>query len=538
MIVPARLIRTAADRTAIARGCWFDQGAADKVRAFCRKFVRLDAGPGKPGKPFDPFPWQWEGIIEPLFGWKKPNGKRRFARAYLSTPKKNGKSVLLAALTTYLLVGDGEPSCEVYSAASDREQAGIIFREAEKMIKKSPALQSEIRIKASTKMLYGPNGAFYRALSSESTSGEGVNAHGLLFDELHAQPDRLLWDCLEFSGAHRTQSLHISITTAGGDLETICGEQYRYACSIRDGHNTEDTQFFQAIWEADTKDDWGSEATWKKANPSLGIPGGLDIEKFRADFLQARESPAKENPFRRYRLNQWTQTASAWLSMDLWDKGSATAEDLAGRECFAGLDLSATDDTTALILLFPSEDGSCDLLPYFWLPEDNIVNLERRHRVPYRAWVKSGHFELTPGNVVDYRVIRSRIKELAVQFSIKEIAIDRKFQGQSVETDLADDGLEVRPAGQGWVSQDLPAKELEKLLKAGRVRHGGHPVLRWHASNVVVDIDKNGNYTINKRKSRSKIDGIAALLMALMGRMQSRESETCFADDVPQLLLL
>lgn len=537
--VPAKWIRTAADRRAVEEGCYFDLARAERVREFFARFVVHTTG-GFAGKPFILLDWQWDGIIAPLFGWRRPDGRRRFSRAYLSTPKKNGKTTLLAGLALYLLLADDEPSAEVYSAAADREQAGLIYREAAGMVEKSRALAKLLKPHRSTKTITGPLRCLFRALSAESKTKEGLNAHAILFDELHAQAGRELWDCLRYAGAARAQPLHLSITTAGGDLATICGEVYQYAKRILSGENAEDTSFFACIFEAGPKDDWQDEATWFKANPSLGVT--IPLEAFRSDALEARESPAKENSFRRYRLNQWVQTADAWLSMDQWDECGKTEVDpaeLAGRECYAGLDLSATDDTTALVLTFPEPDGGVTVLPFFWLPRDNIVGLEKKHKQTYRAWAKSGHFSLTDGNVVDYQAVRAKVAELAKVYKIRKLALDRKFQGQQVENDLVADGHNVEPAGQGWVSQDVPAKELERLLKAGRVRHGGHPVLRWHASNVVVDIDKNGNYSINKKRSRSKIDGIAALLMALMAKLQAQATPTeTYVSKRPSLIVL
>jgi phage terminase large subunit-like protein len=527
-------IRTKSDEAAVADGCYFDEAAAEHVRDFCRRFIRI---PGTSGQPLDLLEWQWEGVVKPLFGWRRRDGLRRFDRAYLSTPKKNGKSYLLSGIGLYMLMADGEPSSEVYIAAGSRDQAGIIFREAAKMVKASPALNALLFVRDSAKSIAAAGGSFMHALSAEVGTKEGLNAHTVLFDELHAQPGRELWDCLRYAGAARRQPLLVSITTAGGDLQTICGEQYLYAKGVLGGQII-DPSFFAYVREADSSDPWDSEDTWRKANPSYGIT--LRPEVFKADCAEAKESPAKENSFRRYRLNQWVQTADAWLSMDQWDACAdpVDANNLTGRVCYAGLDLSATDDTTALVLLFQEEDESLSVLPYFWLPRDNIDALERKHKVSYRAWAKAGLFNLTAGNVVDYREIRAKIAELAKIFEIKEISIDRKFQGQGLESDLIDDGFPVVPAGQGWVSQDLPAKELEKLLKAGRIRHGGHPVLRWHASNVVVDIDKNDNYSINKKKSRSKIDGIAALLMALMVKMRAKEDGALYVNSNPKLLVV
>lgn len=506
-----------ADLHAIKEGCRFEYAVADRVRTFFEKHLRHATGEFQ-GKPFILIDWQWRDVIGPLFGWKRADGRRRFNRGYLSCAKKNGKSGLFAGILLYLLLADGEAAAEVYLAAADRDQASLLYREAVKMILASPGLPRVCQFIDSTKTITGPGRSFSKALSAEAPTKEGLNASAVLFDELHAQPGRELWDTLRYAGRARRQPLLLAITTAGSDKETICGEQYEYARRVLSGE-VADTAFYVRIYEADLSEDWSKEETWRKANPSLGIT--VQLDQLRADFLEAKESPAKEATFRRYTLNQWVQTADAWLSMQQWDQCAAAADasELEGEECYGGLDLSATDDTTGLVLKFPRPDGASDILPFFWLPKDNIEFLERRHRVPYRLWARQGLIKLTPGNVVDYDVVRADINALGRRFRIKHLGIDRKFQGQALENDLIADGLDVVPAGQGWVSQDLPAKELERLLKGGRIRHGGHPILRWHASNVIVDIDKNGNYTINKKKSRSKIDGIAALLMAILCQM-------------------
>lgn len=535
-------IQGPADHHALAAGCYFDVRAAERARTFFIRFLVHSTGIHK-GKPFDLLDWQWRKVIGPLFGWKRPDGTRRFRRGYLSTPKKNGKTTLLSGMALFLMLADGEAGAEVYSAASDREQASMIFREAAKMTEASDELTKVATVKDSTKTIVGPGRSFYRALSADARRQEGKNASAILFDELHAQPDRSLWDSLRYAGSARRQPLLLAITTAGNaaDETSICLEQYQYAKRVIAG-DIADPSFFACIFEADAADDWEDEATWHKANPSLGIT--ITVDDFRADTLEAKESPAKLNSFLRYRLNRWVQTADAWLNIDTWDHGAAEIDPaaLAGRPCYAGLDLSATDDTTALVLLFPEPDGSITALPWFFLPADNIDVLGRKHRVAYRAWSREGHLTLTTGNVVDYAQVRSKIHEIAKTYQIKKLAIDRKFQGQQLESDLIADGFNVVAAGQGWVSQDLPAKELERLLKAGRFNHGGNPILRWHASNAVVDIDKAGNYSLNKKRSRSKIDGIAAALMALMcsmsGEVGTAASYNPYEDPSSKLILL
>lgn len=517
----AEWIRTPADRHAVAAGCYFDLAAAMRVRTFVEKFLVLTTG-HHAGKSFILMEWQWRDVIGRLFGWKQANGLRRFTKGYLSTPKKQSKTTILSALALYLLLADGEHNAEVYSAASDRDQAGMIYREAVKMIDASPALQRVCRYRDSTKTLIGKGRSFYRALSADARRQEGRNASAILFDELHAQPDRFLWDALRYAGSSRRQPLMIAITTAGdgNDPEHICREIYEYSKRTLSGEII-DPSFYACIYEAGEHDDWTSEATWKKANPAYGIT--VTAEQFRADFTEAKESPAKENSFRRYRLNQWVSSAQAWLSMEQWDACPHELDlaSLEGRECIAGLDLSSVDDLTALVLLFPMEGEDVAVLPFFYLPEANIGRLERKHRVPYRQWERRGAITLSGGNVVDYSQIREHLAQLSKTYRITQVGMDRAWQGQALESQLIEDGHDVVPVGAGWRSQDLPAKRLEALVRAGRINHGNHPILRWNASNVVCEIDRAGNYSINKKKSRSKIDGIAALLTALFVQMNS-----------------
>jgi len=510
-------IRGPADHHAMLNGCYFDLAAAEAARDFFPRYLRHTVDKWA-GTPFTLLDWQYRNVIGPLFGWRNADGSRRFTKCYFSTAKKQGKTTLYAGLAIYLLLTTGAGT-EIYSAGADREQASLIYKEASSMVRANPALARRIRCKDSTKTLIGRGRDFYRALSADANTKEGINASVVLADELHAWPGRQLYDALNYAGSARTNPLFLIITTAGDDLESICGEEYQRAKRWLAGDYIDDS-YFAFIAEAASEDDWTKEETWRKANPSYGIT--VPAAKFKADFIEAQDSPAKEAAFRRYRLNQWVSVANAWLSMEQWDKLDHTLDPktLEGRECYAGLDLSATDDTTALILLFPNDDGSISLIPRFWLPQDNIVGLGKKHRVSYQAWAKSGYMTLTPGNVVDYAAVRQDIRDLSSHFKIKKLAIDRKFQGMQLELDLIADGFPVEPAGQGWISQDLPAKELEKLIKSGQIHTTGNPILRWHMSNAVVDIDKADNYSLNKKKARSKIDGVAATLMALLCKMR------------------
>jgi phage terminase large subunit-like protein len=505
-------IQSEADERAIAEGCYFDIQAAERVRTFFRQFLRHSKGQWA-RQPFELLDWQWHQIIAPLFGWKRADGTRRFRRGYIEVPKKNGKSTLFSGLSLYLLAGDREQGAEIYSAAVDRDQASIVYGEAANMVDASPALASRLRVVRSTKrIVFQKTRSFYRALSADVPAKEGLNAHAVLIDELHAQKTRDLWDTLRYAGASRRQPLHLAVTTAGFDRFSICWEQHCYAEQVLSGL-IQDSAFFGFIAAAGPDDDWTDPEIWKKANPSFGIT--IDSDQFAEDCREAQESPAKENSFRRYRLNQWTEQDVRWLSMEKWDACSgALRDDLEGQECYAGLDLSSTTDLSALVLVFPHEGGSFDVLPFFWVPEEGAKRRARKDRVPYDQWIREGLIDATPGEAIDYDRIRASIKTLGERYSIRSIAIDR-WNATQLAGQLEQDGYEIVAFGQGFASMNWPTKKLEAVVLSGRLRHGGNAVLRWMAGNVSLETDAADNWKPSKKKSRERIDGIVALIMGL-----------------------
>lgn len=503
-------IRTEADARAVAVGYVFDCAAAERVRTFFRRFLRHSKGEWA-GQSFELLDWQWEEIVAPLFGWLRPDGTRRYRRGYIEVPKKNGKSCLFSGLSLYLLLADGEPGAEIYSAAVDRDQASIVFLEAANMVEASPQLASRLQVVRSTKRIVDHRSrSLYKALSADVPAKEGLNAHAILIDELHAQKSRDLWDALRYAGASRRQPLHLAITTAGYDRHSICWEQHEYALRVQDG-TVQDLGFFGYIKAADPGDDWTDPEIWRKANPSFGMT--LSAEQFAEDCQEAQQSPAKENSFRRYRLNQWTEQDVRWLSMEKWDACDGKVENLDGRSCFAGLDLSSTTDLSALVLVFADADRF-DVLPFFWVPEEGARERERRDHVPYMQWIRQGYIEATPGDVVDFDVIRRRINELGQRFRIEQIALDR-WNATQLATQLSGDGFEMVAFGQGYASMSAPTKKLDELVRAGKLNHGGHPVLRWMAGNVSLETDAADNWKPSKKKSIERIDGVVALIMAL-----------------------
>ncbi|HEY0009886.1 MAG TPA: terminase large subunit, partial [Tepidisphaeraceae bacterium] len=434
-----------ADEAAIRNGCTFELKSAEKVRTFFNKFIRHSTGRWA-GDPFKLLDWQWKRVIAPLFGWKRPDGTRRFRQAYVEIPKKNGKSTLLAGILLYLLVGDREAGAEIYIAATTKEQAGIIFREASKMVKASPALKSILNVKEHTKtIVFQQTGSFLRVLPHDADTVEGVNAHGIAVDEVHAHRNRKLFDALLYSGAARRQPLSVSITTAGDDTESLCYEQHTLAKKVIAGE-IEQQEFFAYIAAAGPEDDWMHPDTWRKANPSLGET--IDFDTFASECAAAKLSPAREASFKRYRLNVWGgRVEDAWLSMDKWDATQPLdPESLKDCPCYGGLDLGAVNDFTAFTLLFPRA-GGFDVLPFFWLPRAAVEERTKRGDFIYQSLERAGLIEITDGDVVDHAYVRRRINEISSQYKVKKVAIDRLFDAYQFTQDLMADGFEMVPYG-------------------------------------------------------------------------------------------
>ena len=492
----------------------YDKSAADYAVAFIENLCHTKGTWA--GKPFELIDWQ-EQIIRDLFGTLKPNGYRQFNTAYIEIPKKQGKSELAAAVALLLTCGDGEERAEVYGCAADRQQAAIVFDVAADMVRMCPALSKRVKILASQKrLIYTPTNSFYQVLSAEAYSKHGFNIHGVVFDELHTQPNRKLFDVMtKGSGDARMQPLYFLITTAGTDTHSICYETHQKAKDIIEGRKIDPT-FYPVIYGADESDDWTDPKVWKKANPSLDITVGID--KVKAACESAKQNPGEENAFRQLRLNQWVKQAVRWMPMEKWDKCAfAVDEDeLEGRVCYGGLDLSSTTDITAFVLVFPPLDNEDKyiILPYFWIPEDNLTLRVNRDHVPYDVWERQGYLQTTEGNVVHYGFIEKFIEKLGERFNIREIAFDRWGAVQMVQN-LEGMGFTVVPFGQGFKDMSPPTKELMKLVLEQKIAHGGHPVLRWNMDNIYIRTDPAGNIKADKEKSTEKIDGAVATIMAL-----------------------
>lgn len=495
---------------ATAGDCWYDREAGERPIHFFRECLRHSKGE-KAGQPFILEPWQ-DSILRNLFGWKRPDGTRRYREAFIYIPRKNGKTTLAAGIGNYLLFCDGEPGAEIYCAAKDREQASRVFEVAKAMVAQDDVLRqhAEVYVKSITRE---SEGASFKAISADASTKHGYNSHAVIVDELHAQRDRELVDVLVTSTGARRQPVIIYITTADFQRVSICNEKYDYAKKVRDGI-IEDPSFLPVIYEASREDDWKDPDIWNKANPCLGV--SLSEEYIRRECQKAAEVPAYENTFKRLHLNIQTEQDCRAIVIEKWDAsggGPVTADALAGRPCYAGLDLADVHDVAAFVLVFPDGDRRI-VLPIFWVPRDSAVARERRDRVPYLAWARQGFVELTEGEAIDYDVIRDRINELGDKFDIRGIAIDR-FGAQQLATQLTQDGFPVKFVNQGMAGMAAPFREMERLYLDKKLVHGGNPVLRWMASNLAVEEDHAGNRRPAKKRSYEKIDGVVALVMAI-----------------------
>lgn len=470
------------------------------------------------GQPFLLLDWQYQ-VIWDVYGIVKDNGHRQIQYAYLEIPKKNGKTELVAGLALYHLFNDGH-SGQIYCCAAEKEQAGLVYKAAKQMIEQDDALQEMVKVVDSKKEIHNRHtGTFIKVLSAEAYSKHGLNPTVVIFDELHAQPNRDLWDVMTFgAGAARKEPLWWVITTAGDDPDrhSIGWEVHEYARRIQD-REISDPIWYAKIFCAAEDDDIFDEAVWHKANPSLGHT--IDIEKVRQEAIGARNDEAKEKLFRWLRLNQWVALkAIGWLPLTLWDstEGEWTQADLVGKKCYCGLDLSSTIDLTAAALLFPPQEGIDDWRVIFeaWIPLEKMQERIKRDKVPYDRWVKSGHLHATPGNVVDYDFVKARIKAAAKQYKVAYLCTD-PWNSRMLTQQLAKAEIESLEVPQTFGGMSPGMKEIERLFKSGRFTHEKHPVGRWCFGNIAIIVDGNDNIKTMKNKSADRIDVIQALINAM-----------------------
>lgn len=505
-----------------AGACWFDHAAAREAISFFSEMLKFVEGPCA-GKPFLLEPWQ-KAIVANLFGWKRPDGMRRYREVFVYVGKKNGKSTLLAGLVLYLLIADGELGAQVYSAAASKDQAALVFGECVGMIRAEPELRSRLRIYGehgggiTRSIVYPAMHSSYKCLSSDFDSADGVNPSAAAVDEIHRHKKGDLIEVLRKGMKARAQPVMVYTTTADFNRPSPCNDLVAKARKVCANHGDESQvgyfpDFLPAVYEADRADDWALEATWRKANPNLGVT--LPLEEFAKDVREAKENPSLLNSFLRLHLNIVTDADVAMIPMGRWDACEDAGTPAPERgECYGGLDLAVKRDMTALTLLFPEPDGAFRVRTWFWMPRESAKKIERIADVPFSAWERDGWVTLTDGNVVDFKAIRRDIEALSREYSIREVAYD-PHSATEMSYELAAEGINLVEFPQTMLKMSEPTGKFRDLVTAGKWRHDGNPVLRWQAGNVMAYTDRSGRTRPDKEKSANKIDGIVSGIMAL-----------------------
>ena len=495
----------------------FDEAAADRAIGFTESFRHYKGQWA--GQPFVLEPWQ-KFIVGSIFGWKKANGLRRYSHAYVAVPRKNGKSILAAAIGVYMLVADGEGGAEVYSAATKIDQAKIVFEDARVMIQKSKdtGFCSLFNHRKQPAVIEVPTtNSSFRPLSREADNLDGLNPHCAIFDELHACRNPDLWAVINSAFGARSQPLFLQITTAGSNSEGICMDQERHVKSVLQGEVCDDS-YFGIVFTTDTEDPIENPATWRKANPNYGV--SVQEEAFEAAYERAKSSPRLLADFRTKRLNQWVSVSDGWLDMLKWKdclEEGVSEEDLLGCYCYGGLDLAQVSDISAFVMLFPPQADfkKWQILPRFFCPEETINERERASQLPYRSWKEEGLIIETPGEVTDFRFVNKQIIQDYSDYDIRSIAFDRTFAHAMIQ-ELQDEGIDVVSFGQGFVSMSTPSKEFERLVIGKELNHFDNKLLTWMAGNTITRTDPAANIKPDKSGDQSKkIDGIVATIMAL-----------------------
>lgn len=509
-------------------GAKFDPARVDKV---LQVFGKLRHTQGQwAGRPLNPDPWQIAYILAPVYGWVRKNDAGRWARIirteYVELPRKNGKTTLAGGQACYLTFADGEAGAQVIAAAAGKDQARFCFDPIKTIAEKSPALKPHVR-PMRDRITHPRSGSYFAVVSSMADLIHGANLHGGVIDELHVHKTPDLVEAITTGTGAREQPLIVIITTPDDGKPNTVYAHTRARIEQLARRVLVDPSVYGVIWAADARDNPHAEATWIKANPGYGISPTREFMV--AASAKAASSPVDLASFLRLHLGLRTKQTTKYISVAAWERnagpGRIDETELAGRECFGGLDLASTSDITALCWLFPAEDGSFDAIWRLWIPEDNLEALDKRTAGAATAWVRDGWLLTTPGNVTDYDWIKAQVLRDAETFDVRDIAYDRWNSSQMVN-DLVAEDMPMSPIGQGYASLSAPTKELQRLVLAGSraapmIRHGGHPVLIWMIDNLAVQIDAAGNVKPAKDKSADKIDGVAAAVNALERTMRT-----------------
>lgn len=494
---------------------YYDESEVERIRVFAEKFCCHSKGKWA-GKPVILSDWQLF-FLGCIFGWKqKSTHYRRFKYFYVQVAKKNGKSTLLAVVGIYMLVCDGEAGAQIYSAATTRDQAKIIFTEAYNMVKNSPELKKLLTL-TKLNISFDSTASFFRPLSADAQTLDGLNTHCALIDEMHAHKNSAVYDNLASSIMAREQPIIGIITTAGLNPQCFCKEQYDYYKNVLN-ETVENDETFIYIAELDEDDDWNDEKVWIKANPNLNI--SVFLNHLQTEYKTAKEMKSKQNSFKCKNLNMWVSDAASWANMEKYNlaEDRVTKEQLLGRQCYIGCDLATRNDLAAVVAEFPlgkNEDGKyCyAVIHRSFMPEDRVWELSQEHNVNYQDYIDGGYIIATPGGIVDFDYIEEYIKKLYHDYDVLETCLD-PWSASQLEKNLLNEGVKVVEVRQGFYTLSEPTKDMEGIIFDRRLTHYNDPVLKWAVGNVVVTSDENDNIRPNKRRSRYKIDPAVALIIA------------------------
>ena len=517
-----RYVKQACERQLrdLARRRWpyrFDPLAAERVCRFAELLPHIK-GP-KAGQRIELAPWQ-AFILTTAFGWVRADtGKRRFRRVYIEVPRGNGKTTMSDAPALYMLTADLEGGAEVYSAARTRDQAKIAFWTAQEMVRRSPDFRRSLGVEVlAHRIVQARSASYFEAVSADADSLEGKNVHFGLIDEFHAHRSRDVYDAIETGAGKRDQSMLWAITTAGSDTLGVCYEQQAYVRNILKG-TIKDENYFGVIYTIDEDDDWTTEEAWRKANPNYGI--SVEPEHLALQCRKAMQSPASQASFLTKHLDVWIQTDQALFDMTAWERcadRSLTLDQFNGEPCLIAVDLATKTDVAAVILLFEREGK---LIPFgrFYVPE---AALDTPHQASFRGWASRGEMIATPGNIIDFERIEADILEATTRFQVGEIAYD-PWQATQLATRLQTQGAQVIEFRQTVANFSEPTKQLDALMRSGKIAHDGNPVLAWMIGNVVGHYDAKENIYPRKERPENKVDGAVALIMAIGRHMVFEE---------------
>ena len=491
----------------LERGWYFDRKAAARAIKFIESLKHTKGEWA--GQRFKLEPWQ-QFVVWNIFGWKLADGTRRFRYVYIEIARKNGKTALSAGIGLYMLFADGESRPEVYSAATVKDQAKICFADAVEIVKATDLKNYLTPYRNS--IVYELKGGTFKPLSSDYGTHDGLNPSCGIIDEFHAHKDSGMFDVIKSAFGARRQPLMFIITTAGFNKSGACYAYRDNVIKILRGINQDDT-LFGMIYTLDKNEEWDIPKMWVKSNPNLGV--SLSVDYLAGEIKDAKNRPEAVRNVMTKNVNLWVDAEKTWILDEKWMQcvGSTTLEDLRSCDCWGGLDLSNVSDITAFVLLF-NENDKFQLLPFFWIPEEKMLEKVRKENINYDHWVREGFVKVTPGNVTDYDFVQADILRITADYNLKSTAYDRWNSSQTI-INLTDEGLTFNPFGQGYGSMSAPTKQFEALVLSERVEHFGNPVLRWMLSSTLVKTDPAGNIKPDKEKSTQKIDGIVSSIMAL-----------------------